>query len=111
MKKRLITLLAVTALSVGCASYNAFERGRTAEKAKNWDEAVMSYQKALEVDPDNMRYKVFLQRAMLEASRVHFEKGKSLRIAAANVKGTADELRLAQMAAAELEIVIRLDPT
>src|SRR5437764_13768761 len=108
MKKRLITLLALTALSVGCASYNAFERGRTAEKAKNWDEAVLEYQKALEVDPDNMRYRVFLQRAKLEASRIHFEKGKSLRIAANTAKGTGDELRLAQMAASELEIVIRL---
>src|ERR1041385_7679983 len=111
MKRKLIALLGILALAASCASYNAFERGRTAEKGKNWDEAVMEYQKALEVDPDNMRYKVFLQRAKLEASRVHFEKGKSLRIAAATAKGTGDGLRLAQMAAGELEIVIRLDPT
>src|SRR5207248_753563 len=111
MKKRLITFLAITALSAACASYNAFERGRTAEKGKNWDEAVLEYEKALDVDPDNMRYRVFLQRAKLEASRVHFEKGKSLRMAATTAKGTGDELRLAQMAAGELEIVIRLDPT
>src|SRR5437016_5447154 len=111
MKKRLITLLAITALSAACASYNAFERGRTAEKAKNWDEAVLEYQKALEVDPENMRYRIFAQRAKLEASRIHFEKGKSLRMASATVRGTADELRLAQLVASELEIVIRLDPT
>ena len=43
MKKTLIALLALLALTAGCASYNAFERGRTAEKAKNWDEAVLEY--------------------------------------------------------------------
>src|ERR1051325_8994038 len=111
MKRKLIALLGILALAASCASYNAFERGRTAEKAKNWDEAVLEYQKALEVDPDNMRYRVFLQRAKLAASRVHFEQVKSLRMPAATAKGTADELRLSQMAAAELEIVIRLDPT
>ena len=63
MKRKLIALLGILAFAASCASYNAFERGRTAEKGKNWDEAVLEYQKALEVDPDNMRYKVFLQRA------------------------------------------------
>jgi general secretion pathway protein D len=110
MKKTCIALLVLIALAAGCTSYNAFERGRTAEKTKNWDTAVMEYQKALEVDPDNMRYKVYLQRARLEASRIHFDKGKSLRASAAAAKGP-EQLQLAQMAAAELEITVRLDPT
>ena len=109
MKKTLIALLA-TVLIAGCASYNAFERGRTAERAKDWDEAVLEYQKALEVDPGNMRYQIFLQRARLEASRVHFEKGKTLRASATATRGS-EQLRLAQMAASELEITVRLDST
>ncbi|MGV3632904.1 MAG: tetratricopeptide repeat protein, partial [Pseudorhodoplanes sp.] len=73
---------AVTALLIaGCASYNAYEKGRSAEKAKNWDEAAFQYTKALEIDPDNVRYQINLQRAKLEASRNHFEKGKTLRAA------------------------------
>jgi general secretion pathway protein D len=110
MKKTLIALLALAALTAGCASYNAFERGRTAERAKNWDDAVIEYQKALEVDPGNMRYQIYLQRAKLEASRTHFERGKTLRQAASSTKGS-EQLRLAQMAANELEITVRLDST
>src|SRR5712691_7268887 len=110
MKKTLIALLALAALTAGCASYNAFERGRTAERVKDWDEAVIEYQKALEVDPGNMRYQIYLQRAKLEASRVHFERGKTLRQAASSTKGS-EQFRLAQMASNELQITVRLDST
>src|SRR5256885_7097364 len=96
MKRQLVALLALFALLASCASYNAFERGRTAEKLKNWDQAVGEYQKALDVDPENMRYRIFLQRARLEASRVHFERGKSLRNASLNSSG-GEQFRLAQM--------------
>src|SRR6266850_2832463 len=97
MKKTVFILLALAALTAGCASYNAFERGRTAERAKDWDDAVIEYQKALEVDPDNMRYQIYLQRAKLEASRLHFQKGKTLRTAASTTQGN-EQLRLAQLA-------------
>lgn len=108
--KRLLTAAILVLLVVSCASYNAFERGRKAERTKDWDRAVVEYQNALDVDPDNMRYRIFLQRAKLEASRVHFERGKSLRAASLTVTG-GEQLRLAQMAATELEITVRLDPT
>jgi hypothetical protein len=35
----LVTITAVTLLS-SCASYNAYERARTAEISKNWDKAI-----------------------------------------------------------------------
>ena len=85
--KRILTTTILAVLVASCASYNAFERGRTAERAKDWDDAVLEYQKALEVDPGNMRYQIYLQRAKLEASRVHFEKGKTLRQSASATKG------------------------
>jgi len=90
-------VLALT-LTAGCVSFNAYQRGLTAERQKNWDEAVIQYEKALEIDPDNMRYRMNLNRARLEASRVHFEKGKTLRAAALAAKG-AEQTRLAQLAA------------
>src|SRR5579859_185867 len=102
---------ALVAMAASCASYNAFEQGRNAERIKNWDEAVIQYEKALEIDPDNMRYQINLQRARLEASRIHFEKGKTLRDAALNAKGPTEQLRLAQLAATELELTVKLDPT
>jgi general secretion pathway protein D len=108
--KRLLTAATLVLLVVSCASYNSFERGRTAEKMKDWDQAVLEYQRALDVDPSNMRYQIYLQRAKLESSRTHFEKGKSLRAAALAATG-GEQTRLAQMAATELELTVKLDPT
>ncbi len=105
-----ITALALSLTMLSCTSYNAFQKAKHAETTKDWDAAVTDYQKALDVDPSNALYRINLSRAKLEASRVHFEKGKDLRTAAANSHG-ADLVRLLQLAATELEIVIRLDPT
>ncbi len=112
--KRLTTagpaaILMVTLLS-SCASYNAWQKARTAEVTKDWDVAVQQYQKAVEIDPGNRRYMLALQRAKREASRSHFEKGKSLRTAAQTATG-AEQHRLNQLAATELELTVRLDPT
>src|SRR5438477_12953106 len=110
MNRRQIAAITLTFALSGCASFNAYEKGRSAEKGKNWDEAVIQYQKALEIDPDNVRYQINLQRTKLEASRNHFEKGKTLRAASLSSKGE-EQLRLAQMAATELEVAVKLDPT
>src|ERR1700686_883156 len=93
-------------LIASCASYNSYEKARTAEKTKDWDQAVMYYQKALEVDPENLRYKIAFQRARMEASRVHFEKAKALRLAAQSPGNASDNLRLNQLAATELELTV-----
>ena len=105
-------LAAITAMTLlsSCASYNAYERARTAETEKHWDRAIEQYEKALAIDPDNSRYRLSLERARRESSREHFEKGKSLR-AAATVSTGNDQLRLNQLAATEFEITIKLDPT
>ena len=102
------TAVALT-LTFGCVSFNAYERGRSSERQKDWDEAVIQYQKALEIDPENMRYRISLNRAKVEASRSHFEKGKTLRAAAVTAKG-GEQTRLAQLAATELETTVKLDP-
>jgi len=109
-KRKLAVLLAFSLISVSCVSYNAFNKARTAEREKNWDEAVVQYERALDVSPDNRQYKMHYDRARREASRVHFEKGKTLRAAMADVTGL-EQLRIAQMAATELQLTVRLDPT
>lgn len=105
-----IIAIAVPLFVGSCASYNAHQRAQEAERMKNWDEAVVQYEKALELDPDSLRLKINLQRAKLEASRVHFEKGKTLRAAASTAAGE-EQLRLAQLAANELQLTVRLDST
>src|SRR5947209_551072 len=110
MKRKLIEVAALLVFAAGCASYSAFERGRTAEKTNDWDRAVVEYEKAAAVDPDNLRYQMNVKRAKLEASRIHFSKGRTLRAAASSTSG-AEQLRLAQLAATELELTVKLDPT
>lgn len=105
-----ITALALTLTVLSCTSYNAFKKARTAEQSQDWDQAVAEYQKALDVEPSNSLYRMNLSRAKLEASRVHFQKGKTLRASALNARGE-DQIRLMQLAATELELVIKLDPT
>ncbi|HEY0155757.1 MAG TPA: secretin N-terminal domain-containing protein [Thermoanaerobaculia bacterium] len=108
LKATAATLMFV--LLTSCAGHNAYQKARDAEALKNWDTAVVEYENALEIDPDNSQYKVSLERARREASRVHFEKGKTYR-ASADTSTGADQLRLAQMALSELQLTVKLDPT
>ncbi|HUP45424.1 MAG TPA: secretin N-terminal domain-containing protein, partial [Thermoanaerobaculia bacterium] len=114
MMKRLTrpaAAILITALLSSCASYNAWQKARDAETNKDWDTAVVYYERALQIDPTNARYKLALQRARRESSRGHFDKGKSLRAAAGNAKTLEEQVRLMRMAATELELTVKLDPS
>jgi general secretion pathway protein D len=108
--KASIATLTISLTLLSCASYNAYQKAQTAETAKDWDSAVMQYERALEVNPDSRQFKAGLERARREASRAHFEKGKAYRAAADRATGS-DQLRLAQMAAAEFQLTVKLDTT
>ncbi|MGA7614195.1 MAG: secretin N-terminal domain-containing protein [Thermoanaerobaculia bacterium] len=99
-KSKFLLLIILVASMVSCTSFRAYQKAQQFAKVENWDRAVEEYSKALEVDPGNMKYKIGLEQAKLEASRVHFEKGKSLRAA-----GHDD------LAALEFELTVKLDPT
>ena len=81
------------------------QTGHGVEQKKDWDEAVIEYEKALDVDPNNLKFRMALQHAKLEASRVHFEKGKAL------LPRARRDRPLTQLAATELELIVKLDPT
>jgi len=108
--KSIFAALLISLTLASCASYHAFNKARIAEQSKDWDTAVREYEKAIEIDPDNREYKLAYDRARREASRMHFEKGKVLRSEATQAKGS-DQYRLAQMAATELQLVVKLDPS
>jgi general secretion pathway protein D len=98
---RIAVLLALALpLASGCTSFKAYQKAQQDEKFQNWDQAVQEYTRALALDPDNFKYKAGLDHAKLEASRQHFEKGKTLRAAGQN-----------EAAAVELELTTRLDST
>ena len=105
----LVLILAMPAV-LSCASYSAYQNAQKAEQDKNWDSAVAYYEKALEIDPENTRYQISYRRARLEASRAHFEKGKTLMAAARTAQG-GDQVRLYRLAGTELELTVRLDQT
>ena len=107
---KVAALLLISTLAISCASYNAYKSAQTAERDENWDVAVVEYEKALEIDPGNRQYKIALDRARREASRAHFNKGKTLHASAVSARG-ADQIRLLQMAITELQLTVKLDPT
>jgi general secretion pathway protein D len=69
-------VLAVALLAAGCAASSAFREGDAATKMGNLDEAVAAYRKAVQAEPDNVNFKLALERAMAAASRMHLERAK-----------------------------------
>jgi general secretion pathway protein D len=109
--KPVVAALLITLTLASCASYHAYQQARTAEQNKDWDVAVAQYEKAIEIDPDNREYQVAYDRARREASRMHFEKGKTLRAQSLKAVAPADQYRLSTLAAGELQLTVKLDPT
>ena len=73
---RLGALLLLVALVAGCAARQAYDHGELEMKRQNFDQAVLSYSKAVALKPGQTRYTVALARAKLKASTEHFEKGR-----------------------------------
>jgi tetratricopeptide (TPR) repeat protein len=63
-------------LLAGCTAGIAFRKGYEAARVADWDSAVVHYREAVQADPDKAEFKIALERAMLEASRVHLSAGK-----------------------------------
>ena len=70
-------LVAAATLAVGCASARAYRQGNTAARAGDLDQAVAYYRTAVQAAPDNPNYKIALERAMLAASRAHFDRARA----------------------------------
>jgi general secretion pathway protein D len=76
MRLNRLLVLALTIAAAGCAAGQAFRQGNDNMTAGKLDEAVASYRKATQADPDNPDYKIALQRALLAASRSHLDKAR-----------------------------------
>jgi general secretion pathway protein D len=96
--KALALLAVLTAAS--CVGTRAYRDAREEETLGHWDLAVLKYSRALDLDRENVTYKIALGRAKIKASRFHFEKGKLYRSAGQP-----------ELAAVELEQAVVLDPT
>ena len=97
MTRRLSWIVAVIALAsvaAGCASARAYRQGNTASRAGDLDQAVAYYRTAAQAAPDNPNYKIALERALLAASRAHFDRARAFE-AADQLEAARGEYRLA----------------
>ena len=75
---RVSALVLAIALLTGCAAGRAFRRGDDRARVGDWDAAVTYYRQAVQASPNRFEYRIVLERAMLNASRVHFDNARAL---------------------------------
>jgi len=64
---------------LGCGGGNvAFRQGYKAELRKDWDSALVNYQKALQSEPDNSHFIIHERNARMQASLLHLKQGRRL---------------------------------
>ncbi len=67
------------ALCLGCGGgSSAYRQGYKAELKKDYDTALINYEKAVQTDPENSHYLIHEREARTEASLFHTRKGKAL---------------------------------
>lgn len=87
-------LLAAPWWAAGCATSGAFRLGESAERVQDYDRAVVEYQRAVKADPQNVTYKLALERARLRAATDHANAAR--RLAGRGLyREAVDEFRLA----------------
>jgi general secretion pathway protein D len=91
------TLLLVTSCGGGSS---AFRAGRKAEARKDWDTALVNYQKALQEEPENAQYIIHETHVRGRAADFHLRQGRKL-----VAGGKIDE------AAGEFQKAVSIDPT
>ncbi len=98
---RLVGALIVLSVCLGCSGGSSvFRDGQKAELRKDWDTALIDYQKALQTEPENAHYLIHEKVARQQASAFHLKKGQSLLAA-----GRPDE------ASGEFQKAVSIDPT
>lgn len=93
--RRLAAAAALAAFTgAGCAAQWAYRQGQGAGDKGDWDLAVARYTRALEKDPRNIRYKIALESARIQASRLHYDEAKK-HLAAQDLERAVEELQIA----------------
>lgn len=95
-----VALLVAAVGVAGCAASNAYRQAQHEAAEGNWDLAVARLTKALERSPENIKYRMALENARVQASRFHHAEARK--------QLAAEEL---DRAAEELEIATRYDPS
>ena len=75
---RAALLLALVATAAACASSGATRKGVDAERAQDWDRAVVDYNAAVRANPNDQNARLALERARLRATQTHVLRGRRL---------------------------------
>lgn len=104
MSNRLVSIVGVVVmalLTTACPKGSTdFKQGQQAELAKDYDTALIHYERALKADPENVNYQVRARRMRFEAAQMHVDRGHKLR-----------DQGLLEPAAAEFEKAFAIDPS
>ena len=96
--KRWLAALLVAVLAVGIGGCNAaksaYGDGQNQAKQGNWDAAVVHYTRAVREDPDNIEYRMALERALREASQFHVQEARKF-LASEDLEQAIEEFALA----------------
>ena len=76
--RRLLLPAALVVAALGCATSAAFRDGAKAERLRDYDRAVIEYQRAVKLAPDNVDYRRALKRARLRAAIDHTNAARRL---------------------------------
>jgi general secretion pathway protein D len=86
---------------VGCGAGNvAYREARKAELRKDWDTALVDYEKAARAQPENAKIVIHLKLVRTQASASHLKQGRRLL-----KQGRPDE------ASGEFQVAVNIDPT
>jgi general secretion pathway protein D len=87
-------VLAASLLGSACAGRLAYHQAQEEAKRGNWDLAVARLTRAVQKDPDNIGYRIALENARIQASRMHFDLARK-HLQAGDLARAADELDIA----------------
>ncbi len=73
-----VLYLAAALFASACATTSPYHLGQNAERAQDYDRAVVEYTKAVRANPSDRDAKLALDRARLRASQEHFFRGRRL---------------------------------
>jgi type II secretory pathway component GspD/PulD (secretin) len=86
--------LALGVLSGACGGSLAYRGGQKNSERGDWDLAVARFTKALNASPKNIKYKIALENAKIQASRAHAEKARK-QLQSGNLEKAMEEYGIA----------------